>query len=194
MVAPRCGSYRRRPSHPARRVSRSEQRGTGGLRQARGSRVAFHLQFIMQVVPALQSAAVALFGQAWSMQMQAFDAALRFGDTAMNSPLPTRSNNGTSSEQGIAGKPNPHLRGPAESQAGQGRDHQGRTGSREAEVGPERRLDCPVHRATPRPETKAKVFAAQIDALRLTIEARKLPGRVRLRDQGVLGARDGQKG
>jgi len=49
----------------------------------RADRELQHLQFIMQVVPPLQASAVALFGQAWGMQMQAFDGALRFADTAV---------------------------------------------------------------------------------------------------------------
>ena len=49
----------------------------------RADRELQHLQFVMQVVPPMQNAAVALFGQAWSMQMQAFDGAIQFADTAM---------------------------------------------------------------------------------------------------------------
>lgn len=48
----------------------------------RADRELQHLQFILTLAGKLQDSAIALFGNAFGMQMQAFDAALRYGDTA----------------------------------------------------------------------------------------------------------------
>ena len=165
----------------ARRI---QQEGSRALSNAalevyvkRADRELQHLQFIMQVVPALQSAAVALFGQAWSMQMQAFDAALRFGDTAMKfaTAVYALKQRDFELEQGLLESQIRIFEALLKAELAKAE-------ITKAELEVEKlKSDLNgdlIDRYTAQlqgQETKAKVFAAQIDALRLTIEARKIP-------------------
>jgi hypothetical protein len=70
-------------------IKRIQQENLQALNQA-ASEVYFerakievhHLQFVMNIIPPLQQSVIALFGQAWSMQMDGFRGALEFADVS----------------------------------------------------------------------------------------------------------------
>lgn len=165
----------------ARRI---QQEGSRALSNAalevyvkRADRELQHLQFIMQVVPALQSAAVALFGQAWSMQMQAFDAALRFGDTAMKfaTAVYALKQRDFELEQGLLESQIRIFEALLKAELAKAEITKAELEVEKLKSDLNGDLIARYTAQLQGQETKAKVFAAQIDALRLTIEARKLP-------------------
>lgn len=165
----------------ARRI---QQEGSRALSNAalevyvkRADRELQHLQFIMQVVPALQSAAVALFGQAWSMQMQAFDAALRFGDTAMKfaTAVYALKQRDFELEQGLLESQIRIFEALLKAELAKAEITKAELEVEKLKSDLNGDLITRYTAQLQGQETKAKVFAAQIDALRLTIEARKLP-------------------
>ena len=131
----------------------------------------------MQVVPALQSAAVALFGQAWSMQMQAFDAALRFGDTAMrfSTAVYALKQRDFELEQGLLESQIRIFEALLKAELAKAEITKAELEVEKLKSDLNGDLITRYTAQLQGQETKAKVFAAQIDALRLTIEARKLP-------------------
>lgn len=165
----------------ARRI---QQEGSRALSNAalevyvkRADRELQHLQFIMQVVPALQSAAVALFGQAWSMQMQAFDAALQFGDTAMKfaTAVYALKQRDFELEQGLLESQIRIFEALLKAELAKAEITKAELEVEKLKSDLNGDLIARYTAQLQGQETKAKVFAAQIDALRLTIEARKLP-------------------
>lgn len=165
----------------ARRI---QQEGSRALSNAalevyvkRADRELQHLQFIMQVVPALQSAAVALFGQAWSMQMQAFDAALQFGDTAMKfaTAVYALKQRDFELEQGLLESQIRIFESLLKAELAKAEITKAELEVEKLKSDLNGDLIARYTAQLQGQETKAKVYAAQIDALRLTIEARKLP-------------------
>lgn len=165
----------------ARRI---QQEGSRALSNAalevyvkRADRELQHLQFIMQVVPALQSAAVALFGQAWSMQMQAFDAALQFGDTAMKfaTAVYALKQRDFELEQGLLESQIRIFEALLKAELAKAEITKAELEVEKLKSDLNGDLIARYTAQLQGQETKAKVYAAQIDALRLTIEARKLP-------------------
>jgi hypothetical protein len=70
-------------------IKRIQQENLQALNQAalevyvkRSDREVQHLQFVMNIIPPLQQSVIALFGQAWSMQMDGFRGALEFADVS----------------------------------------------------------------------------------------------------------------
>lgn len=165
-------------------AKRIQQEGKMALNNAalevyvkRADRELQHLQFIMQVVPTLQSSAVALFGQAWGMQMQAFQAALSFAETAMKFATAVYGLKQRDYElaQGLVERQIRIFEALLKAELAKADITQ-----KKLEV---ERLKAEVNQQQVSlysaqlqgEETKARVYASQIDALRQSIEARKLP-------------------
>lgn len=163
---------------------RIQQDSAAGLNNAalevyvkRADRELQHLQFIMQVVPPLQSSAVALFGQAWGMQMQAFQGALSFADTAMKFAAAVYQLKQRDYElaQGLVERQIRIFEALLKAELAKADVTQ-----KKLEV---ERLKAEINQQQVSlytaqlsgEETKARVYASQIDALRQTIAARKLP-------------------
>lgn len=163
---------------------RIQQDSAAGLNNAalevyvkRADRELQHLQFIMQVIPTLQSSAVSLFGQAWGMQMQAFQGALSFADTAMRFATAVYQLKQRDYElaQGLVERQIRIFEALLKAELAKADVTQ-----KKLEV---ERLKAEINQQQVSlytaqlsgEETKARVYASQIDALRQTIEARKLP-------------------
>jgi len=163
---------------------RIQQESTASLNNAalevyvkRADRELQHLQFVMQVVPPLQASAIALFGQAWGMQMQAFDGALRFADTAIKfaHAVYALKQRDFEIEQGLLESQIRILEALLKAELAKADITQKKL---EIERLKESINKDQIELYTAQlqgQETKARLYASQIDALRQTIAARKLP-------------------
>ena len=163
---------------------RIQQESTASLNNAalevyvkRADRELQHLQFVMQVVPPLQASAIALFGQAWGMQMQAFDGALRFADTAIKfaHAVYALKQRDFEIEQGLLESQIRIFEALLKAELAKADITQKKL---EIERLKESINKDQIELYTAQlqgQETKARLYASQIDALRQTIAARKLP-------------------
>ena len=156
----------------------------------RADRELQHLQFVMQVVPPMQNAAVALFGQAWSMQMQAFDGALKFADTAMKFATAVYQLKQRDYElaQGLVERQIAIFEALLKAELAKADITKVELEVEKLKSDLNHTLIAQYTAQLSGEETKAKVYASQIEALRQTLAARKLPLEVFLAEVQAFSA------
>lgn len=156
----------------------------------RADRELQHLQFVMQVVPPMQNAAVALFGQAWSMQMQAFDGALRFADTAMKFATAVYQLKQRDYElaQGLVERQIAIFEALLKAELAKADITKVELEVERLKADLNHTLIAQYTAQLGGEETKARVYASQIDTLRQTLAARKLPLEVFLAEVQAFSA------
>jgi len=156
----------------------------------RADRELQHLQFVMQVVPSMQNAAVALFGQAWSMQMQAFDGALKFADTAMKFATAVYQLKQRDYElaQGLVERQIAIFEALLKAELAKADITKVELEVEKLKADLNHTLIAQYTAQLGGEETKARVYASQIEALRQTLAARKLPLEVFLAEVQAFSA------
>jgi hypothetical protein len=144
----------------------------------------------MQVVPPMQNAAVALFGQAWSMQMQAFDGALKFADTAMKFATAVYQLKQRDYElaQGLVERQIAIFEALLKAELAKADITKVELEVEKLKSDLNHTLIAQYTARLGGEETKAKVYASQIEALRQTLAARKLPLEVFLAEVQAFSA------